>query len=1188
MKIKKIFMTGFKSFMDRQEVTFPDGLSAIVGPNGSGKSNIVDAIRWALGEQSAKLLRGRNMEDVIFGGADGFKPLGMAEVSVVFENGDGSFPPEFSHQTELSVTRRLYRSGESEYLLNNVPCRLKDIQEIFMDTGLGNRTYSIIGQGKISDIIEQRPEETRAMLEEAAGITKYKKKVEEARRKIELTKGNLQRVEDILVEVERQMRSLKRQAGKARRYKEISREIQRLELILSAHAYQDLTQKAGDQGKSLEELVREELSLNTAFSGIQARLQAMGLELEEKDKRISGLKETYFQLKDRVHQKEASLESMAIEKRMQEEMKDRLEKEREELGKKLTRLREERERILEKIEGVRRASDELEEQISTLEERIKGRQALLKEAREVYEEARTRVHSRTSKEMSLAQESGYLNDRIREITDSRTRLEKEKEEIERKLETVARAGERKAEVRQALMEKLQAIEQDLERKREEVDELTRLRQDLEAKLRVIDADLNRYGSRLATLRSMSENFEGFKIGVRTVMKASELEAHREGRIIGLVADILGVPPEYEQAVESVLGDKLQYVIVESQRDGKEAVYYLKEKKRGKSSFVPLAELKGNGLTEGKNGHPLLRDLVSVPQQYKKLADILLGNAVLVEDLEQAVAEWSANGKDHCLVTRDGDMVDASGIISGGALANSSRGILGRKREIHELQEKVNTLEKSKRDLEDRLGHISIEIEKNQELLEELTQEKSNCQERITDLDKENFRLSHEMDQLERLSERILEELERKGREQNRHREALEKIHSELEQCKEIREQEEAFFHEKEFELRESEEELDRYREELSGLKTSHSRIGEEERGLRREVERIDDFTLEAEERIDRIGDEISESIRRFKEYTVREEVLREELGRLYTKLEDAKENVGAAERERNILWSKIHDKEKKSEELRGLLEEVKEKIHLAKMEQSEIKFKIEALVESCREKFNLDLPQAYRSHLVEDFSLSETKERLEHQKRLKERLGEVNLTAIQEHEALKERHQFIVEQKSDLLRSMDSLNQAIRKINKTSLEKFMKTFREVDEKLKEVFPILFNGGTAALKLVDETRPLESGVLVEVQPPGKKLSHMGLLSGGEKALVAMALLFSMYLIKPSPFCLLDEVDAPLDEANVDRFNNLLREIGKFSQIIMVTHSRKSMEIADRLYGVTMEKKGVSKLVSVNLEKFRSDN
>ncbi len=1187
MRIKNISITGFKSFMDRLEIPFPWGISAIVGPNGCGKSNIVDAVRWALGEQSAKQLRGRNMEDVICNGADSHKPLGMAEVSILFENGNHSFPQEFSHLNELSVTRRLYRSGESEYLINNVPCRLKDIQEIFMDTGLGNRAYSVIGQGRISAIIEQKPEETRVMLEEAAGITKYRKKVDETQRKIDLTKGNLQRVEDILGEVEKQMRSLKYQASKARRFKSISQEIQGLELVLNANSYHTLKEESGLQMKSTEGLMQEEVALSTRYSAIQAKLETMDLEREEKEKEVSRLRETYLASKEVMNKETATLETLASEKRMQKELEARLVKDKEEGGLRLTELQKENGLLKEKVTNLRERLKGLESEMWLIDERLGQRKRLLDEVKEEHERAKDKVNSGVTKEMSLSQESGYLNKRIGEITDAKTRLEKERHEVGLKIDKIIETSDKKNLTREALAQKLEALEEDLLRGEQRADELTEAKKVLESELKLVEAELNIYQSRLSSLRSMTENFEGYKVGVRTIMKANDLQPRREGRIKGLVADIIQVDSKYEQAVEAVLADKLQYIIVESQRDGKEAVDYLKLKAKGRGSFVPIADLDKEN---GRNNHsrfPLLADLVSVSDLYKPLISTLLGNAILVEDLDQAIAEWKSNGRDTCLVTPDGDIVDNRGVISGGKLAHSSSGILGRKREIKKLEQNTDQFEKKVEELNSKLTTINREMEEQNASLESLLDEKAEQQEELNELDKVIFQLGQELDQQKKLSDRIGEELEKSRKDQLSHEKALSDIASELRLSEDKRKEQQRYLIQKENELKECEVEYEEIRNEGQKLKMDHSRYQEEEKGLLREIDRVDEFTYETEKKLERIGEDILAAQRMYRECLKREEISRNRLVGLGKNMETAEEAVNEAERDRNQFQLKIREEGKGGESLRGELEILREKLNNAKLEHSEIGYKMNGLVETVKEKFNLNLQDIYKEHLKEDFDERETRESLERKRRQKQGLGEVNLTAIQEHAALKERHDFMVSQREDLLQSIDSLDKAIKKINKTSLEKFLGTFHEVDDKLKQVFPILFNGGSAGLRLIDETKPLETGVLVEVRPPGKRLSHMGLLSGGEKALVAMALLFSLYLIKPSPFCLLDEVDAPLDEANIGRFNELLSEIKKYSQIILVTHNRRSMEIVDSLFGITMEKAGISKMVSVNLQKFRQN-
>jgi len=1182
MKIKKLSMLGFKSFMDRIEINFPTGISAVVGPNGCGKSNIVDAIRWAMGEQSAKQLRGRQMEDVIFNGAGEQKALGMAEVSISFENGIGAFPPGFSLDSEISVTRRLYRSGESEYMINNVPCRLKDIQEIFMDTGLGNRAYSIIGQGRIGSIIDQKPEETRAMLEEAAGITKYKKKVDEALRKLERTKANLDRLEDILSEVKRQMKALKRQAAKARRYKAIGQEVRRLEVVLNANLYQELQEESKNKGRSADDLIQDEMARSSELSSLQAQIQAIQLTRDEMEERVSQVRNDFLRIKEAYNRKEAHLESLSREKELQLDLEKRLKSEKEDMHQRLGRLAEERNSLTGQIEKLKQRAQEIEDEIVLLEKRLKGRRELLIEAKDEYERARNRVTSGETKEAGLNQESGYLTKRISEVTDRRIRLEREKEDFQKRIVEITQKVGQKSEAREAYHQNLARINEDLLAEKERYETLEGNRKETEMALHSTEAKLQADQSRLASLRSLTDNFEGYKLAVRTIMRAPDLKAKSEGRILGLVADIMQVPPEYEIAVEAVLADKLQYIIVQNQEDGKEAIDYLKIKEKGRSSFVPLMDLVGEKRNGHGNGLPLLMDFIAVSENYKSMMETLIGNVALAENLDQAIIAWRSNGKDQCLVTPEGDMVDQRGIISGGRLTKGSQGLLTRKREITELEKAIRIKEEELIGFKEKSESLLQEIEQKKSQLQTLEQEKSDSQIQINDLDNMVFRLSHELDQLEKGLTKVRDELEQSDNEQIKHKEALDRIKEQLRQCEETKKQEREYLLLKEVELKEIEEEVDQGREEIESKKMEARLAKEEERGLIREIERIDRDSEEAQQKVKQFEQDIINGQTRYQECQEKEESTRFELEEFYERLAMAEKKVGEAELEKNQQSSLIREEENRMEKMRSELEELKERINRARMEQSELKYKMEALIETIRDKYNMDLTAVCTEYLEEDFSAPEVRDQIEHQKNIKERLGEVNLTAIQEHEALKERFTFLSAQREDMLRSIESINQAISKLNRTCRERFINTYVEVDQKLKEVFPILFNGGEAGLRLLDEAKPLESGVLVEVRPPGKKLSHMGLLSGGEKALVAMALLFAIYLIKPSPFCLLDEVDAPLDEANIDRFNDLLHEIKKHSQILLVTHNRRSMEIVDSLYGVTMENAGISKMVAVNLK------
>ena len=1034
-----------------------------------------------------------------------------------------------------------------------------------MDTGLGNKAYSIIGQGRISSIIEQRPEETRAMLEEAAGITKYRKKVEESRRKLEMTRTNLQRVEDILTEVERQMRSLKRQASKARRYKELSADIEQLELKIHAHSFLEMKEESGERILSTEALVREESDCSSRLAVLHADIQRMHLELAEKDEEIGRLRNNYLQRKESVNRKESILESLAGEKRTQLALEKRLGEEKEDIERRLRGFEKERVEIEDRVAALRESTGTVQEEISILEQRLKRRSQVLQEVREEYERARADVNKGMTREVGLNQESGYLSKRIGEVTDSRARLEQERQEVNTKIELLNEATLRKAETREALAEKLGRIDEDLERVREERQELEQIRRTVEAEQKKAENDFTSTESRLASLRSLTENFEGFKVGVRTIMKAEDLDAKKNGRILGLVADMVQVDLDSEQAVEAVLSDRLQYVIVEGLDDGKEGVAYLKTRARGRSSFVPIKDICPNGHGKGSgNGLPLLRDKVSLTDEtYRPLMNMLLGDAALAENLEQAIEIWSRNGSKPCLVTPDGDMIDERGVISGGKANRSSHGLLARKREIQELEMNLKRGKEKVEALAGRVEQIDLDMDEKRSRLELLDQEREDCREEINAHDRKILQLSNELDQLERFSERITGELGQKEQEKEKHREELSRIETELAACKEKIREKELYLKEKEVELRESEEEVELFRNELADLKMDLSRAIEEEKGLQRQLDRIDDYREEALEKFEKIDRDTLEARRTHQACEEREAVVREELKELSEKLALSEEAVNRFDQERGIFQNRIREEEKRGESMREELDLIKDKITRARMEQSEIHHRMNSLVERVRDKFNLNLADIYRSHLEDNFSQAETTEALDESKQKRDSLGEVNLAAIHEHEALEARHTFIVDQKEDLLTSIDSLNKAIQKINHICLERFTTTLRDVDQKLKEVFPILFKGGTAGLRLTDESKPLESGVLVEVRPPGKRLSHMGLLSGGEKALVAMSLLFAIYLIKPSPFCLLDEVDAPLDEANIDRFNNLLTEIRKYSQVVIVTHNRRSMEIVERL-------------------------
>jgi len=863
MKIKKVSIYGFKSFLERLEITFPTGISGVVGPNGCGKSNVVDAIRWCMGEQSPKQLRGRKMEDVIFSGAGNYKPLGMAEVSLLFENENGNFPPAFADNRELSITRRLYRSGESEYLLNNIACRLKDIQEVFMDTGLGNKAYSIIGQGQIGNIVEQRPEETRVMLEEAAGITKYRKKVLLSQKKIELTEANLQRVNDILSEIEKQIRSLKRQAGKAERYKTLSREIEDLELRFFANRYNKLRTDVGRNVHATDALMDQKITLNGTFSRHEAKIVHMNLQLEEQEAVLSTCRKVHFDYNGRVQKREADIQSLEGELKTLSQLASRLESEQGDVRLRILELEKKKNHLKGEMLRLQGETADLEEEAQLEAERLKTRKRLFREMQENFEKARKSMSAGETRAVGLHHETGYLNKALEQISDSRTRLESELTEIEGRTENLLKTSRRKTRVREAITEKLQALENIMEETGLKTKELERIKKRVESEATSAESEFNRCRSRLASLEGLMENFEGYKAGVRTIMRAGDFTPGHEGRVLGILADAIQVDPRYEKAVEAILADKLQYVITRTKDDAAAAVRYLREKARGIGSFAPLDDLiYSHKKHKADSAFIPLRNVVTTSKEMEPLINDILNNIVLVDDVRTALGAFKKHGGTFCFVTPEGDVLDQRGVITGGRLSHTSRGLLARKREIVDLKKEVVKNKRNFEDLRFQLEDILTEIDENQSTLQRFTDEKWSCRDEMSDVDKILFRLGQELDHSQKLSRKIQDDLKEKGIDQNKQREKLNALQSALQENREKQARETAYFHEKELELKEGETEFEHTREKASKLREDCRLRKESQRGVAREMDMVDNYLDDSLDRLEVVSKDIASGRKR--------------------------------------------------------------------------------------------------------------------------------------------------------------------------------------------------------------------------------------------------------------------------------------------------------------------------------------
>ena len=1176
MKIKRLEIIGFKSFVDKVVLDFPQGVTAIVGPNGCGKSNIVDAIRWVMGEQSAKNLRGRQMEDVIFGGAETRKPLGMAEVSLVFSTDDGRVPAKYLEYSEIQVTRRLYRDGESEYLLNKTPCRLMDIAELFMDTGVGARAYSIIEQGRIGMILLSKPEERRFLIEEAAGVTKFKARKQVALKKIEVTRQNLLRLGDIVAEIRRQLNALQRQAKKAEKFRACREELKEIELLFAARRY-------SAQESERTRLVGELAGLNGREAAASAELEGRELALEERkialleeEKGLNASQEEIFRLKSDCQGGENRLEFQRKEALNLERQVVRLQEELITLERQLAEAGVELQ-TLEERKGAFGVEAVGEEQALELREReLEEMTAAERLTAGALEETRRALFALLSEIAQAANQQSGAAKRLEGLAERAERNRREELSLRERLTEAQGRGsdlERGIAAEQAAKEGLQARLSALRQREEELKgRLAALEHDLQARR----DELSRAASRLHSLQELEAQLAGYGQGVRTLLLADAFK----GRFRGLVADALETAEEYETALEAVLGERLQSVLAAGPADVLEAVAHLKAQAAGRCGFV-LAGVAAPPVLQAPAGSVRLAELVRFADDRRALVEPFLHGVYLVAELAEAI-DLARQHPGLTFVTPHGDLASAGGVVDGGGGEAAQPGLIHKKREIKELALAVAGLERQVAELASGRELCRAELAATEEELRLARQGLHQADMALLNQEKDLQRAREECQRLnERLAVKGLEDeqlaeeqtlLEREQAEAQGRRQGGEErkggLEAEVERLQE--------------ELTVQRRSIEGVREEVTAMKVRAAALKEKREANLRAIRRVEELILDLRQRSSRHREELARTDGEREQLAAAigdgDGVLRELLQRLA-----AAETACAAIRERfDTAAAGLQEEEAVLRRLRGETDELRRQVTAASLKLSELGLQLSHLETHLRDKYRLEIPEIMANYLAIPMDEAERSARQADLQRLVEEMGEVNLTAIDEYRELEERFNFLSDQKVDLEESMQSLQQAIQRINRTTRKRFQETFTQVNATFQEIFPRLFCGGRAELRLTDEEDLLETGIDIIVQPPGKKLQNVTLLSGGEKALTAVALIFAIFLIKPSPFCLLDEVDAPLDDANIGRFNDMIREMTAFSQFILITHSKTTMAVADTLYGVTMEEPGVSKLVSVKLQ------
>ncbi len=1204
MKLKKLEITGFKSFYDKATIEFPPGISAVVGPNGCGKSNILDALRWVMGEQSLKQLRGKSKEDIIFSGTNGKSALNMAEVSLTLANDNGNAPEELKDFTEINLTRRLYRSGETAYFLNRQPCRLKDIHNIFLGSGLGAKSYAVIQQGNIGAITEATPEERRYFIEEAAGTTRYKNRKTEALRKVEITQQNLLRVKDILSEIQRQMASLKRQARKAELYNNFQKRIKIMDVHLGIHYYDDLNAQIEQSDSLITRLKDADIEHSSELKKLDAAVEEIKLKRWQKNQEIAERKSEKYETQRVADRAENDLAHLRIDierltretSELVEAREDLIQKDQDMISE-MAAGEEENARLRSEIEGIkqdlnqkRRSSDEINEKLAGLNQELESQRTHLmnlmtQEAqyKNIYQNAASNKESLQRRLKRADEEEVLAQNKIKELQANESRAREQLEALKTEIEKLA--GQITAN-RHLLDQKSSALAQQVKL------------------VQTLELDRNTAKSKYNTLRKMEENFEWYRDGVKAIMRTSsgshedqDSELPGIGRelaenVLALMADIIEVDPAYETAIESVLGESLQYIIVKDQQAGLQAIDYLQTHSAGRSGFIPIASVKPMAAS-GSNPPPsagLLLDHITVKTGYETIARAILGDVVFTQSMEDAIELFNRNGAFQRIVTKNGDVISHQGILVGGSKDKLS-GILAKKNEIKELKRQdaafAQKLEKARgeqRDMESEVQDLESNLQKQIEQKNRTTEDEIEAEKALYKAgeDLKNARRHLEIVQLEQ--EQLLGEASDIDDEMIKYNTALSRVSKEINSAQntvaEIAEN-----------ISGVTSQMEAFNQSVVDLKLKLTALNARLENSNSSLKRLKEFHEDGLRRLDQLSREIT--LKQQKEEASRQGATDNEkkLAQMYGTIERLDEAIGIGEADYQEIDARLQESDSKINDLKSKQEKTLEKFRMLELERSQLKLKRDNVADRLEERYQSSYEELRNSHreneaahkITAEMTIEEMEADLARSKERIAKIVDVNLGAIKEYEQLKDRLEFLETQRDDLLKAIEDLQKVIKKINKITQQKFTETFELINEKLMEVFPRLFDGGEAKLVLIEPDKPLESGVELMIHPPGKKLTRLSLLSGGEKALSAIAFIFSIFLIKPASFCLLDEIDAPLDDANVFRFNDLLQIIGENSQIIVITHNKRTMEFADMLFGITMEQKGISKVVSVNFLK-----
>lgn len=1174
--LKSIDAFGFKSFAEHTNVEFDEGVTAIVGPNGSGKSNITDAIKWVLGEQSAKSLRGAKMEDIIFSGAEHRKAQNYAEVRLRLDNHSGKLQVD---QDEITVTRRLYRSGESEYYLNNDRARLKDIIDLFLDSGLGKEAFSIISQGRVDEILNAKPIDRRQILEESAGVLKYKKRKAASVQKLDQTEDNLNRVEDILYDLEGRVEPLREEAAIAKEYKHLTKEMEQSDVIVTVHDIESYNQNINELDTTLNQLKSKQEAKEAEKSQHARTIEKNKGERYRLDEVIESLNQRLVDATEAVEKYNGQLNVLEERQKNQSATNARFEEEQANLADQIAQLEEEKTQAQDQLQTLVTKQKDLTTEINKYESQL---YVTDEQHDEKLEEIKDQYYTLISEQSDVNNDIRFLEHTIQENETKQSRLDSRLLDVYEQLKTIQADITQTQQNFDEAQGKLKKVERDLSQCEQQLTQTKAQQKEYEDKLHQAYRYNEKLKSRIDSLATQQEEYSFFFNGVKHILKAKN---DKLTGIHGAVADVIQVPSQLTKAIETALGASLQHVIVNSEKDGRAAIQYLKQQGLGRATFLPLNVIQPRHLAtdiyrtaqQATGFMSVAAEAINTDQQYEKVIQNLLGNTIIVDDLKNANALARDIKYRTRIVTLEGDIVNPGGSMTGGG-DRKSKSILAQKDELTTLRQQLSDYQQQTTTFEQQYKALKTQSD-------ELSEQYFTYSKDYNEVKKVAYEYELELDKLRKSEAHIKNEHEEFEFEKNDGYQSETSKATLQNKKKRLAEITEALAQlENDIEVytklsKEGKESVTQMQQQLHQKQSDMAVVKERLKGQRQTVERIDKQLQSATEQQSKIEEQIaffnSEDMTGQKAF----DNVRKNIEQSKAEKEQFTEQLNDVKAKRVTINEEMEANDIKLEEANRDILSIENRYQDIKAEQSRLDVLINHAIDHLSEQYQLTFERA-RDLYDNEEEIETLRKKVKLTKMSIEELGNVNLNAIEQFEEINERYTFLNEQRTDLREAKTTLEQIITEMDQEVKDRFKETFHAVQGHFEEVFKTLFGGGQAELRLTDDDY-LAAGVDIIVQPPGKKLQHLSLLSGGERALSAIALLFAILKVRSAPFVILDEVEAALDEANVIRYANYLKNLSDQTQFIVITHRKGTMEYSDRLYGVTMQESGVSKLVSVNL-------